>query len=127
MARPDTLEVLATAPARLWSQQEQALRYAHEPGELENTAEALWGPAWRDHVHEIANNHAVLGVFTTPAGGTVVNVGVTDWAYGLDGSGRRPDHAQRPRPTGLSPQVPVEPGQHQLEALHPVRRASRSG
>ena len=24
-------------------------------------------PAWRDHVHEIANNHAVLGVFTTPA------------------------------------------------------------
>jgi hypothetical protein len=81
---PDTLEVLATAPARLWSQQEQALRYAHEPGELENTAEALWGPAWRDHIHEIANNHAVLGVFTTPAGGTVVNVGVTDWAYGLE-------------------------------------------
>ena len=80
---PDTLEVLATAPARLWSQQEQALRYAHEPGELENAAEALWGAAWRDHVHEIANNHAVLGVFTTPAGGTVVNVGVTDWAYGL--------------------------------------------
>jgi hypothetical protein len=80
---PESLEVLATAPARLWAQAEQPSRYAHEPGELENTAEALWGPAWRDHVHEIANNHAVLGVFTTPAGGTVVNVGVTDWAYGL--------------------------------------------
>jgi hypothetical protein len=80
---PESLEVLATAPARLWAQAEQPSRYAHEPGELENTAEALWGAAWPDHVHEIANNHAVLGVFTTPAGGTVVNVGVTDWAYGL--------------------------------------------
>ncbi len=80
---PDSLEVLATAPARLWAQHEQPSRYAHEPGELENTAEALWGPGWPEHVHEIANNHAVLGVFTTPGGGTVVNVGVTDWAYGL--------------------------------------------
>ena len=41
------------------------------------------GPGWPEHVHEIANNHAVLGVFTTTGGGTVVNVGVTDWAYGL--------------------------------------------
>ena len=81
---PETLEVLATAPARLWAQREQPSRYAHEPGELENTAEALWGRDWHEHVHEIANNHAVLGVFTTPSGGTVVNVGVTDWAYGLD-------------------------------------------
>ena len=80
---PESLEVLATAPARLWAQREQPSRYAHEPGELENTAEALWGPDWPEHVHEIANNHAVLGVFTTTGGGTVVNVGVTDWAYGL--------------------------------------------
>ncbi len=81
---PATLEVLATAPAHLWAQREQPSRYAHEPGELENTAEALWGADWRDHVHEIANNHAVLGVFTIEGGGTVVNVGVTDWAYGLE-------------------------------------------
>ncbi len=80
---PETLEILAIAPARLWSQHEQPSRYAHEPGELENTAEALWGETWRDHVHEIANNHAVLGSFTTPAGGIVVNAGVTDWTYGL--------------------------------------------
>ena len=32
---------------------------------------------------EIAHNHAVLGVWTTPAGGTIVNAGVTDWTYGL--------------------------------------------
>ena len=80
---PETLEILATAPARLWAQHEQPSRYAHEPGELENTASALWGEAWRDRVGEIANNHAVFGVFTTPGGGTVVNAGVTDWMDGL--------------------------------------------
>jgi len=80
---PETLEILATAPARLWAQQDQPSRYAHEPGELEHTALALWGDAWRDHIDEIAYNHAVLGVWTTPAGGTIVNVGVTDWTYGL--------------------------------------------
>jgi hypothetical protein len=74
---------LASAPARLWAQHEQPSRYAHEPGELEHTAQALWGEAWREHVGEIANNHAVVGAFTTPGGGTVVNVGVTDWTYGL--------------------------------------------
>jgi hypothetical protein len=80
---PDSLEILATAPARLWAQQEQPSRYAHEPGELEHTALALWGDTWRDHVDEIAHNHAVLGVWTTPGGGTIVNAGVTDWTYGL--------------------------------------------
>jgi len=80
---PPSLEILATAPARLWAQQDQPSRYAHEPGELEHTALALWGDAWREHVDEIAYNHAVLGVWTTAAGGTIVNVGVTDWTYGL--------------------------------------------
>ncbi len=80
---PETLEVLATAPARLWRQDEQPSRYAHEPGELEHTAMALYGEDWPAHVDSLANNHAVLGVFTTPGGGTVVNAGVTDWACGL--------------------------------------------
>ncbi len=82
---PATLEVLATAPARLWRQDEQPSRYAHEPGELEHAAMALYGDDWEAHVGELANNHAVLGVFTTPGGGTVVNAGVTDWACGLGG------------------------------------------
>jgi hypothetical protein len=81
---PDTLEILASAPARLWAQEEQPSRYAHEPGELEHTAQALWGEDWRTRIGEITNNHAVLGAFTTPSGGTVVNVGATDWAYGLE-------------------------------------------
>ena len=82
---PATLEVLATAPARLWRQDEQPSRYAHEPGELENAAEALFGDAWRDQVHRITNNHAVFGAFDVPGGGTVVNAGVTDWTYGIEG------------------------------------------
>jgi hypothetical protein len=80
---PDGLEILATAPARLWSQHEQPSRYAHEPGELENTATAVFGPGWRDQVHRVTNNHACIGVFTKPGGGTVFNAGVTDWTCGL--------------------------------------------
>jgi len=80
---PDGLEVLATAPARLWAQHEQPSRYAHEPGELENTAMAVFGPGWRDQVRRVTNNHACIGVFTKPRGGTVFNAGVTDWTCGL--------------------------------------------
>jgi hypothetical protein len=80
---PIGLEVLATAPARLWSQEEQPSRYAHEPGELEHVAMALWGDAWEANVHRVRNNHAVMGAFSVPGGGTVFNAGVTDWAYGL--------------------------------------------
>jgi len=80
---PDGLEILATAPARLWTQQEQPSRYAHEPGELENAAAAVFGPGWRDQVHRVTNNHACIGVFSKPNGGTVFNAGVTDWTCGL--------------------------------------------
>ncbi|MEX0650917.1 MAG: N,N-dimethylformamidase beta subunit family domain-containing protein [Actinomycetota bacterium] len=82
---PDGLEILATAPARLWRQDEQPSRYAHEPGELENTAMAVFGPGWRDQVHRVTNNHACIGIFTKPnGGGTVFNAGVTDWTCGLE-------------------------------------------
>ncbi len=80
---PDGLTVLATAPARLWSSDEQPSRYAHEPGELENTAMALFGEDWRAQVHRVSNNHACMATFTTAGGGTVFNSGVTDWTDGL--------------------------------------------
>ena len=82
---PATLEVLATAPARLWRQDEQPSRYAHEPGELENAAAAVFGEGWPSQVHRLTNNHAVMGVFDVPGGGTVFNAGVTDWTYGIEG------------------------------------------
>jgi hypothetical protein len=83
---PDTLEVLASAPAHLWTQAEQPSRYSHEPGELESVAMAIHGDAWRDHLDELRHNHAVVGVFEAPGGGTVFNGGCTDWAYGLSGT-----------------------------------------
>jgi hypothetical protein len=80
---PDGLEILATAPARLWSQEEQPTRYAHEPGELEHVATALFGDARPANVEKVADNHAVMATFTRPGGGTVFNAGVIDWTFGL--------------------------------------------
>ena len=41
-------------PARLWSQEEQPTRYAHEPGELEHVAAALFGDARPEHIEQVA-------------------------------------------------------------------------
>ena len=45
---------------------------------------AVFGPGWRDQVHRVTNNHACIGVFTKPGGGTIFNAGVTDWACALE-------------------------------------------
>jgi hypothetical protein len=87
---PQSLEILATAPARLWSNDEQPSRYGGEPGDLETAAEAVFGKSWRDEIHRIEHNNACVAVFGRPGGGTVFNAGVTDWAYGL----RDPDVAR---------------------------------
>jgi N,N-dimethylformamidase beta subunit-like protein len=80
---PNSLEILATAPARLWSQEEQPTRYAHEPGELEHVATVLFGDASPANVEQVADNHAVMATFTHAGGGTVFNAGVIDWTFGL--------------------------------------------
>jgi hypothetical protein len=81
---PETLEVLASAPAHLWTKDEQPSRYENEPGEAEPMAMAIYGDGWRGHVEEFLYGHAVVGCFTTEAGGTVFNAGCTDWSYGLN-------------------------------------------
>jgi hypothetical protein len=80
---PEGLEILATAPASLWSQDEQPTRYAHEPGEREHVARALFGDASPEHIAALGEGHAVLGVVERPGVGTVFNAGVIDWAFGL--------------------------------------------
>jgi hypothetical protein len=80
---PETLEILASAPAHLWTRDEQPSRYAHEPGEAEPIAMAIYVDGWRGHVEEFLHGHAVVGCFTIPGGGTVFNAGCTDWSYGL--------------------------------------------
>lgn len=81
---PDGLEILATAPAHLWAQDEQPTRYAHEPGELETCSAAVFGDASPEHLTELGDGHAVMAAFERPGGGTVVNVGATDWVLGLN-------------------------------------------
>jgi hypothetical protein len=80
---PEGLEILATAPAHLWGREEQPSRYAGEPGDLEMASLAVFGDATPEHLDELSDGHAVLAAFERPAGGTVVNVGVTDWVLGL--------------------------------------------
>lgn len=63
------------APAALWASLDP-------PGDLEGVAIGLFGDASPENVAKIAHGNTVMGCFTR--GGTVFNVGSTDWAYGLD-------------------------------------------
>jgi len=88
---PETFEILATAPARLYSVDPEAgvneyptgLAHMRTVGELQGLAHALFGSASPENVRRLAHGKAVLGAYT--AGGTVVTSGCTDWAYGVAG------------------------------------------
>lgn len=85
---PEGFTILATAPARLWSRDELPSRYrSDELGDLESTAEAVFGAASPENIARLSHNHAVMGTYTN--GGTVFTAGTTDWAYGL--AGQDPD------------------------------------
>jgi hypothetical protein len=81
---PAGLEVLATAPARLWSQTDQPSRYAQDPGELESVAQVVHGDDWEANLVRYRNNHAVVATFDVPDGGTIFNAGCTDWTCGIE-------------------------------------------
>ena len=88
---PPGFEILASAPARLYSVDLEAgvneyptgLAHTRTVGELQGLAHALFGSAEPENVRRIAHGNAVLGAYT--AGGTVVTSGCTDWAYGVAG------------------------------------------
>jgi len=86
---PEGFEVLATAPAHLWSktadhdEYPNGLTVLRDIGELEETAEVLFGDHSPASTRRIAHGHAVLGSYR--AGGTVVTTGCTDWTFGLAG------------------------------------------
>lgn len=61
---PKSFEILGTCPAK-WA-----------PGD------SWWYEGWPGPDHQ---GHAVLGVYTSEKGGTVVTTGSTDWAHGLKG------------------------------------------
>jgi hypothetical protein len=81
---PSTFEILGTAPAAHFTRTTAARPpRPDEPSELEFISSRLFGE--RGHEHRIEHGHAVLGTYTSPAGGTVVTTGCTDWAHGLTG------------------------------------------
>lgn len=88
---PPSLEILATAPARLMSITDDVCEAppllwedTSPPGELEDLALAMFGDMSAQSVARIAQGHAVMATFTRGSG-EVFNVGSADWAYGLDG------------------------------------------
>jgi hypothetical protein len=85
---PPGFEVLATAPAHIWSvdeygNEQPAPLAVGERGELQNLALALYGSDAPEYCHKVAHGAAVLGSYR--AGGTVVSCGSTDWVFGLAG------------------------------------------
>ena len=86
---PPGFEVLATAPARLWSvdadgnDYPRALAATRPIGELQAVALTLFSDASPETCRRIAHGNAVLGTYT--AAGTVVSCGCTDWVFGLAG------------------------------------------
>jgi hypothetical protein len=83
---PAGFEILGTAPAAHFTRT-TATRppKPHEPSEIEFIASRLFEDRGPEATERIAYGHAVLGTYTSSAGGTVVTSGSTDWAHGLAG------------------------------------------
>jgi hypothetical protein len=83
---PEGFTVLGTAPAAHFTRT-TATRPPppDQPSELEFIAARLFGSRDPADAERIAHGHAVLGTYTSPAGGVVVTSGSTDWAHGLAG------------------------------------------
>jgi len=83
---PATFEILGTAPAAHFTRETaQRPPGPNEPSELEFIASRLFGTRDPADAERIAHGHAVLGSYTSAAGGTVITSGSTDWAHGLAG------------------------------------------
>ncbi|MEC8923447.1 MAG: N,N-dimethylformamidase beta subunit family domain-containing protein [Actinomycetota bacterium] len=82
-ATPLGFEVLATAPARLWTTEDLPPQlHSSYVGELNWVAERLGGGDIKENRDRFALGYAVIGSFRRNKG-TVFTVGCTDWAYGL--------------------------------------------
>ncbi len=81
---PSTFEILGTAPAAPFTRTTSARPpKPNEPAEDEFVAGRLFGTRDPEAVAKVQHGHAVLGSYTSPAGGTVITSGCTDWAHGL--------------------------------------------
>lgn len=86
---PDDFEIVATAPAHLWSKAADHDEYPpglttlRDVGELQEAALVLFGDGSTRGTDRITNGRAVLGAYRR--NGTVVTTGCTDWTFGLAG------------------------------------------
>ena len=79
---PDSFVILGTAPVAHFTRTKAPRPPGpNEPSELEYISSRVFGE--RGHEERLAHGHAVLGTWTSAAGGTVVTSGSTDWAHGL--------------------------------------------
>jgi hypothetical protein len=83
---PESFVILGTAPAAPFTRTTAARPpKPGEPAEDEFVAGRLFGTRDPAAVARIQHGHAVLGSWTSAAGGVVVTSGCTDWAHGLAG------------------------------------------
>jgi hypothetical protein len=83
---PSSFEILGTAPAAHFTRTTaQRPPKPEEPSEIEFIAARLFDSREPAAVERIDHGHAVLGTYTSAAGGVVITSGSTDWAHGLAG------------------------------------------
>jgi len=83
---PEGFTILGTAPAAPFTRETSARPpKPHELSEAEFIAWRLYDSREAEAVERVLHGHAVLGTYTSPAGGTVITSGSTDWAHGLAG------------------------------------------
>jgi hypothetical protein len=83
---PENFEILGTAPAAHFTRTTSVRPTPpDQPSELEFISSRLFGERSDENAERIAHGHAVLGTYTSPAGGVVITSGSTDWAHGLAG------------------------------------------
>lgn len=83
---PETFEILAMVPAAHFTRTTAARPpKPHEPSEIEFLAARVFDSRDEAAVKKIEAGQAMLGAYTSPAGGTVITSGSTDWAHGLAG------------------------------------------
>ena len=81
---PSNFEILGTAPAAHFTRTTASRPPPPGvPGEDEFIASRLFNSRDADAVERISHGHAVLGSYTSAAGGIVVTSGSTEWAHGL--------------------------------------------
>ena len=100
---PSTFTILGSAPVAHFTRTTAARPpKPNEPAEDEFLAARLFGTRDAAAVERISHGHAILGTYTSAAGGTVITSGSTDWAHGLAGRDEHIEHITRNILTRLS-------------------------